>query len=676
MEIQGVVQDIIYQNELNSYTIAGFETDDEEITIVGYLPFIVQGDTLKLVGKFVTHQEYGEQFKIDTFEKMMPQTLASLEQYLSNGTIRGIGPSTAKKIVNTFGDETIYVFKYEPEKLANIKGITKDKALQMSQDFNENWDVWQIVGYLERFGIGASNAKKVYKLLGANAIDKIEENPYILIDIARGVDFKQIDKMAIDIGIPKDAEKRIASGIKYSLIRVSYNGHTCVKKENLITFVCDLLGVTGENVENCLINLNVNKEIVIEKQEEGLEIVYLHEFYKAEYNIAERIISLRDSGNTKQIKKFKQELKKIEEQTSIELSEKQKEALEAINENNVCIITGGPGTGKTTVIKSIIDLYEEQKKKVVLCAPTGRAAKRMTEATGKEAKTLHRLLEIGKIEEEGKIESIDYEVAPLDADVIIVDEVSMVDIFIMNYLLKAVYKGTKLILVGDADQLPSVGPGSILQDLINSEVVTTIHLDKIFRQAAKSKIIVNAHKVNEGEGFISIEEAKKNKTEEDFFYIKESTNEGMLYQVLSLCKERLENFGNYNFFENIQVLSPTKKGMLGTKELNKALQKELNPESDFKTEKNSMGVTFREQDKVMQIRNNYDIYWEKFEPEYENGSGVFNGELGTIEKIDNFEKQVKIRFDDNKVAWYAFSDLDQIEHAYAITIHKAQRKRI
>lgn len=674
MEIQGVVQEVIYQNELNSYTIATFETDDEEITIVGYLPFIVQGDTLKLIGKFVTHQEYGEQFKIDTFEKMMPQTLASLEQYLSNGTIRGIGPSTAKKIVNTFGDETIYIFKYEPEKLANIKGITKEKAIQMAQDFNENWDVWQIVGYLERFGIGAANAKKVYKLLGADAIRKIEENPYILIDIARGVDFKQIDKMAIDIGIPRDDEKRIASGIKYSLIRVSYNGHTCAKKENLITFVCDLLGVTNENVENCLINLNVTKEIVIERQEEGIELVYLYEFYKAEYNIAERIISLRDSENTKHIKKFKPELKRIEEQTSIELSEKQKEALEAINENNVCIITGGPGTGKTTIIKSIIDLYEEQKKKVVLCAPTGRAAKRMTEATGKEAKTLHRLLEIGKIEEEGKIESIDYEVTPLDADVIIVDEVSMVDIFIMNYLLKAVYKGTKLILVGDADQLASVGAGSILQDLINSETVTTIHLDKIFRQAAKSKIIVNAHRVNEGEGFISIEEAKKNKTEEDFFYIKENTSDGMLYQVLSLCKERLENFGNYNFFENIQVLSPTKKGMLGTKELNKALQKELNPESDFKAEKNSMGVIFREQDKVMQIRNNYDIYWEKFEPEYENGSGVFNGELGTIEKIDDFEKQVKIRFDDNKVAWYAFSDLDQIEHAYAITIHKAQRK--
>ena len=319
-------------------------------------------------------------------------------------------------------------------------------------------------------------------------------------------------------------------------------------------------------------------------------------------------------------------------------------------------------------------MYETKNKKVVLCAPTGRAAKRMTEATNKEAKTLHRLLEIGKIQEEGSIESTDYEVAPIDADVIIVDEMSMVDLFLMNYLLKAVYKGTKLVLVGDVDQLASVGPGSILQDLIESNVVKTVHLDKIFRQAAKSKIILNAHKVNNGETFITPEEAKDNEAKADFFYIKEPSIDGMIYQVLSLCKERLSNFGDYNFFDNIQVLSPTKKGLLGTKELNKALQKELNPESDFKQEKNSMGVTFREQDKIMQIRNNYDIYWERFEPEYENGSGVFNGELGTIEKIDNFEKQVKIRFDDNKVAWYAFSDLDQIEHAYAITIHKAQRK--
>lgn len=626
------------------------------------------------MGKFVTHQDYGRQFKIDTFEKMMPQNLESLKNYLANGTIKGIGPSTAKKIVDTFGEDTIYIFKYEPEKLASIKGITKPKALEMSQSFNENWELWQIVGFLERFGIEPANAKRVYKLLGANAIEQIEENPYILIDIARGVEFKQIDKMALDIGIAVDNAKRIKSGIKYSLLRVSYNGHTCVKKENLIIFVKELLGVSSEFIEDCLIDLKMLNEIVVEKQDEDTELVYLQPFYKAETNIAEKIISLNNTENIKEIKNFKKELKLIEKDEDIVLSDKQKEALEAINENNVCIITGGPGTGKTTIIKSIIDLYETQNKKVVLCAPTGRAAKRMTEATNKEAKTLHRLLEIGKIEEEGIIESTDYEVAPIDADVIIVDEMSMVDLFLMNYLLKAVYKGTKLVLVGDVDQLASVGPGSILLDLIESNVVKTVHLDKIFRQAAKSKIILNAHKVNNGETFITPEEAKENDAKEDFFYIKEPSIDGMLYQVLSLCKERLSNFGDYNFFDNIQVLSPTKKGLLGTKELNKALQKELNPESDFKQEKNSMGVTFREQDKIMQIRNNYDIYWERFEPEYENGSGVFNGELGTIEKIDNFEKQLKIRFDDNKVAWYAFSDLDQIEHAYAITIHKAQRK--
>lgn len=673
MEIQGRLNDIIYQNEVNSYTVATFETDDEELTIVGYLPFIHPGDSLKLIGKYVTHQEYGKQFKIDSFEKTMPQSLEALEQYLANGTIKGIGPSTAKRIVDTFGEDTIHIFKYEPEKLAVIKGITKEKALQMSQDFNENWELWQIVGYLERFGIGPQNAKKVYELLGANAVRQIEENPYILVDIARGVDFKQIDKMAMDIGISYDSEKRVQSGIKYSLIRIGYNGHTCVEKEKLITFVKDLLQVEEEAIQNALINLNVKKEIVVEKQDEGLELVYLYPYYMAELTIAERLISLRDSENNKEIKNLKKELKQLEKSSSIELSDKQKETLEMVNSENVCIITGGPGTGKTTVIKTIIELYEARSKKVVLCAPTGRAAKRMTEATGKEAKTLHRLLEIGKIEDDAK-ESMEHDVAPIDADVIIVDEVSMVDVFLMNYLVKAVYKGTKLILVGDADQLPSVGPGSILKDMIASEEIATIHLDKIFRQAAKSKIVVNAHRVNEGQAFLGKEEGEDSK--EDFFYIRPKTQEEMLYQVLSLSSTRLSKFGDYDFFTHIQVLSPTKKGNLGTKELNRLLQQELNPASDFKKEKNSMGVIFREQDKIMQIRNNYDIYWEKKEPEYEYGSGVFNGEMGTIEKIDEIEKQVKIRFDDDKEAWYAFSDLDQIEHAYAITIHKAQRKRI
>jgi exodeoxyribonuclease V alpha subunit len=673
LEIKGQLNEIIYQNEINSYTIAIFETEEEEITIVGYLPFINIKDSLKLIGKFVTHQEYGRQFKIDSFEKIMPQTLSALENYLANGTIKGLGAATAKKIIKTFGEETIHILKYEPQKLETIKGITKQKAIDMSQSFNENWELWQIVGFLERFGIPAASAKKVYKLLGNNTISEIEENPYILIDIIKTVDFKKIDKMALDIGISIENAKRIKSGIKYSLIKISYNGHTCVEKLKLVDFTKELLAVDVKSIEDILIELKVKEEIVIEKQD-GLELVYLVQFYKSEINIAKKIIELDKQKNIKKVNKIEDELKNIEKESKIKLSKKQIEAIKAVNENNVCIITGGPGTGKTTIIKTIIDIYKTHGKKVVLCAPTGRAAKRMTETTKQEAKTLHRLLEIGKIEEEGKIESTDYEVAPIDADIIIIDEMSMVDIFLMNYLLKGVYKGTKLILVGDSDQLSSVGPGSILEDIIKSETITTIYLDKIFRQAAKSKIIVNAHKVNKGEYFMTKEEAQIKKAKEDFFYIRENTQEGMLYQVISLCKERLKNFGNYDFFQNIQVLSPTKKGMLGTKELNKQLQQELNPEAANKDEKNSMGVTFRKGDRIMQIRNNYDMFWEKRTPKYENGSGVFNGELGTIEKIDQTEKQIKIKFDDDKIAWYMFEDLDQIEHAYAITIHKAQRK--
>lgn len=674
MQITGEVTEIIYQNEINSYTIAVFETEEEEITIVGYLPFIFVGDTLNLQGKYVTHQEYGRQFKVDTFEKIMPKTLSSLERYLSNGTIKGIGESTAKKIIKTFGEDTISVFKFEPEKLAQIKGITKTKALEMAQTFNENWELWQLVGFLDKFGISASQAKNVYKEFGVNAITEIEENPYLLVDLTRGVDFKQIDKMALEIGISQDNVKRIKSGIKYSLLRVSYNGHTCVVKDNLVSFVQDLLNVSKQDIEDNIINLNVEGKIVVEQREEGEEWIYLSAFYNAETYIAERIRKLLNSTNMKKIEKIDNKLKKIQKDLEMELSEKQQEAVKMVNENNVCIITGGPGTGKTTIIKAIIDLYEKEGRKVVLCAPTGRAAKRMSEATNKEAKTLHRLLEIGKIQEEGSIGSVEFDVAPLDADIVIVDEMSMVDVFLMNYLIKAIYLGTKVILVGDADQLASVGPGSILEDMIKSIKVPTIHLDKVFRQAAMSKIVINAHRVNSGEVFISKEQSKEENIRNDFFYIKKLEQEDIVKEVISLCKGRLQSYGDYDFFKNIQVITPTKKGATGTKELNKILQQELNPSSTEKQEKQTMGVIFRQGDRIMQIKNNYDIYWERKTPEYENGSGVFNGEYGTIEKIDEIEKQVKIRFDDEKVAWYGFSELEQIEHAYAITIHKAQRK--
>ena len=699
MEIKGEVTDIIYQNEVNSYTIAVFETDEEETTIVGYLPFVKSGDTLKVIGRFVEHKDYGRQFKVETFEKLMPETLGALERYLSNGSIKGIGPATAKKIIKKFGEDTINVFKFEPEKLAQIKGITEEKASEMSASFLENWEVWQIVGFLERFGIGAENAKKIYDLLGINAIEQIEANPYILIDMARGVDFKQIDQMALELGISYDNKKRVESGIKYGLIKATYNGHSCVIKENLIEFVITLLDVTTENVEDNLISLKAKDEIIIENRE-GTEWIYLENFYKVEQEIALRLIRLDKAPNMKEIKNIESALQKIEKKSAIELSEKQREAIKSINQNNVTIITGGPGTGKTTIIKTIIDLYEERNKKVVLAAPTGRAAKKMTEATEREASTLHRLLCIGKLDDEGIYSKhSDYKGEPIDADLIVVDELSMVDMFLMNYLLNCVYQGTKLVLVGDIDQLPSVGPGSVLKDLINSEVINTVKLDKIFRQAAKSKIILNAHRVNNGLEFIQKgDEDLEEDTKEDFFCIKQNSTEKMLQEVISLSTGRLEKFGNYDFFKNIQVLTPTKKGPLGTKELNKALQAVLNPNIEELPEKRIGDIVYRVGDRIMQIKNNYDMTWEREKKQFgsqkingeswastylakpsekvEIGTGVFNGEIGTILEIDEREKVIKIQFDDEKVAWYEYSDLEQIEHSYAITIHKAQRKRV
>lgn len=701
MEIKGEVTDIIYQNEVNSYTIAVFETDEEETTIVGYLPFVKSGDTLKVEGKFVEHKDYGRQFKVETFEKLMPETLGALEKYLANGSIKGIGEATAKKIIKTFGEDTINVFKFEPEKLAQIKGISKSKAIEMSESFIENWEVWQIVGFLERFGIGAENAKKIYDLLGINAIEQIESNPYILIDMARGVDFKQIDQMALKLGISYDNQKRVESGIKYGLIKATYNGHSCVIKQNLIDYVISLLDVTTEAIEDNIINLKAKGEIIVETRDEA-EWIYLENFYNVEKEIATRIIRLDKSKNLKKIEHIENALKGVEKKSNIELSEKQREAVLSINDSNVTIITGGPGTGKTTIIKTIIDLFEERKKKVVLTAPTGRAAKKMTEATGKEASTLHRLLGIGKLDDEGIYSRhSDYKGEPIDADIIVVDELSMVDMFLMNYLLNCIYQGTKLILVGDVDQLASVGPGSVLKDLINSDTINTVKLDKIFRQAAKSKIVLNAHRVNSGLGFIKNDDEEiEEDTKQDFFFIRQNSTEKMLQEVISLSTGRLEKFGNYDFFKNIQVLTPTKKGPLGTRELNKALQAVLNPNVDELPERKMGDVVYRVGDRVMQIKNNYDITWEreakpfgvekidgkseenswtsmylaKPKDKKEIGTGVFNGEMGTIIEIDEREKIVKIQFDDEKIAWYEYADLDQIEHSYAITIHKAQRK--
>lgn len=677
MEIKGRIRDIIYRNEINSYTIATFETDEEETTVVGYLPFIEKGDNLKITGNFVEHPEYGRQLKIETFEKLMPEDLDSIENYLANGKFKGIGPATAKRMVNTFGKDVINIIKFEPEKLSCIKGITEEKAIEISQSFNENWEVWQIVSYLEKFGIGPQSAEGIYKKLGPNTITTIEENPYILVDLTVRVNFAQIDQIAIKMGMDLENDKRIRSGIKYALKLSTNNGHCAALYENLIQFVKDLLNVSEVMIENNIIFLKTKNEIVLEDRE-NQEWVYLYNYYVAEKNVAESLIALDNYLNVKEISNFEKKLKKIEKHSDLELSEKQREAVIAVQEHNVCVITGGPGTGKTTIIKTIIEMYKQEEKKVVLCAPTGRAAKRMSEATGEEAKTLHRLLEIGKTSSD-ELQNIDpnVEVAPLDADVIIVDEVSMVDIFLMNYLLQAIYKGTKLVLVGDSNQLPSVGAGNVLKDIIQSERLTTITLNKIFRQAAKSKIILNSHKVNEGISIFSKDEQNENEELlEDFFFINETNKLKVLENIISLCTGRLEKYGNYTFAQNIQVISPTKKGELGTKELNKSLQQAINPESEEKNERKYIDSVFREGDRIMQIKNNYDIYWEKREPTLEMGKGVFNGEYGTILNIDEVEKKVKIKFDDDKLVWYNFDELEQIEHSYCITVHKAQRKRI
>ena len=671
MEIQGEIKEIIYKNEVNSYCIANLEGIEGETTVVGYLPFISIGDCLKLIGKYVEHPEYGRQFKIDTFEKMMPQSLDALERYLANSGIKGVGEATARKIVDTFGEDTINVFRLEPQKLAQIKGITKDKAYEIAEAFLENWEVWELVGYLDKFGIGPQSAESIHKALGGNAVEEIQHNPYVLMDLVNKVNFQQIDQMALELGMDYEDEKRIRSGIKHALNLSSYQGHCTVKYENLLKFVEELLGVREERIEDVLINMKVKEDIVIEERQLQ-EWVYLYPYYQAERNIAEKLTMLDSYQNIKKIDRFDKQLKLVEKNSNIELSEEQKQAVEAINDHNVCVITGGPGTGKTTIIKTIIDLYKKNEMKPVLCAPTGRAAKRMAEATGEEASTLHRLLEIGSIvSDDTQNINTNLAVTPIDADIIIVDEMSMVDLFLMNYLCKAIYNGTKLVLVGDIDQLPSVGPGNVLKDIIDSKKINTIILNKIFRQAAKSKIILNAHRVNDGQGFITKEEITE-KVKDDFFYISETNKNKILSEILSLSEDRLKQYGDYDFLKNIQVISPTKKGELGTKELNILLQQTVNPPSKDKKERKFGNTIFREGDRIMQIKNNYDIYWEKHGDKAEVGSGVFNGEFGTILNIDDFNKQIKIGFDDEKIVWYAYNELEQIEHAYAITVHKAQ----
>lgn len=523
MELKGQIEEIIFSNETNSYTVCNMLVGNSEITAIGYLPFLNIGDIIVAQGEFVTHNVYGKQFKIDTFEKSLPNTNDEIEKYLGSGIIKGIGPATSKKIVSKFGEDTIYILQYEPEKLTSIKGITSSRAKEISEAFNNVWELWQIVIFLQRYGIGTANANRIYKELGMNAINTIKENPYILLNILYGVDFKNIDKMAISMGIDATSTYRIASGIKYALYLASRNGHTCVLQQNLIEYVSNILSVERSLVDNELTAQIYAKEIYLEE-----EYVFLKEYYQAEENVAKKILMLSNNF-CKKYNSLDDKIKEAENDLKITLSTEQRKAVKMCFNNQVAIITGGPGTGKTTIIKVLIDLFKKVDTEVALCAPTGRAARRIKETTGEEAKTLHRLLELGKIDD-SEI-NINASVSKIRQKVVIVDEMSMVDIVLMNYLVKGLEDNAKLILIGDSDQLASVGPGSVLKDLIDSDALATIKLTEIYRQAAESQIITNAHMINEGGKELNI-----NQKDGDFFFLKENN---LVEQILELISIRL-----------------------------------------------------------------------------------------------------------------------------------------
>lgn len=518
MEIKGQIENIIYSNETNGYTVCEMTSDMHLLTAVGYLPFINVGDVIVASGDMVKHNVYGEQFKINTFEKVMPSNLNEIERYLGSGIIKGVGPATAKKIVSKFGEESIYVLKCEPYKLAEIKGINHEKAEMISEEFNMLWELWQIVTFLQKYDIGTANANRVYKELGVSAIDIIKDNPYVLLDVLYGVGFEKVDRIASELGIEYNSPYRISSAIKHGLKLALRNGHTCVCVQSLVDFVVNTLGVDSETVTNELTSLCYSKQTYIEG-----EMVYLKEYFEAEENIAKRLVSLSLDKVKKNINLDKK-IAEQEEKIGIKLSGDQKKAIEMVFGSKVSIITGGPGTGKTTIIKMLVKLFTYENKSISLCAPTGRAAKRITETTGEEAKTLHRLLEIGKTADEGI--DLNMMVSKINSDVVIVDEMSMVDTAVMNYLVKGLKETTRLVLIGDADQLPSVGAGSILKDLIESSIIPTINLTEIYRQAKESNIIVNAHKINDGEN-ISLDEK-----EGDFIFIKETNSMEQMVDII------------------------------------------------------------------------------------------------------------------------------------------------
>lgn len=663
-KIQGMVSDIVFKNEENGYTIANLANEDDEITIVGCMPTLSMGESIEVEGKWINHKIYGSQFEVQNFMPVTPSSLEGIYVYLSSGMIHGIGEKMAKRIVDKFGVDTLDIIQNTPERLTEVEGIGMKKVKQIQESYEENRELRNIIIKLSPYGITPNYCLRIYKKYKEKSIEIINKNPYRLAEEVRGIGFKIADEIASKIGIDKYSPDRIMQGILFTLNQSLANGHTYLPKRVLIEQSVKILGVESSFVEKGIMDLAYAQKVHLENKN-GEILVYLMMYYICENGVCKEIIKLSQHEIKDLHINIDKEIKIVEKEDNINLAKNQIEAVkEAIN-NGVTIITGGPGTGKTTTINTIIKIFENNDQKVVLCAPTGRAAKRMSETSNKEAKTIHRLLEMGFATDSDELIFFKDEEDPIDADVIILDEASMVDIILMYNLLKAVKLGTRLLLVGDSDQLPSVGAGNVLKDIIDSEVIKTVRLNEIFRQARESMIVVNAHKINNGEPlFLNV----KNK---DFFFLRKNTNEEIINEIIGLVSERLPKFYKFDKLKDIQVLASMRKGDLGVNNLNIELQKYLNPPEKYKQEEQFAKRTFRVGDKVMQIRNNYTKKWET-EDKSDSGEGIYNGDIGYIFHIDKDKKTVYVLFDKVKLASYKYDELDELDHSFCTTIHKSQ----
>ncbi|MEJ8734562.1 SF1B family DNA helicase RecD2 [Mediterraneibacter sp. ICN-202921] len=666
--VTGYVEHIVFRNEENGYTVLNLENEDGEITCVGEFNFISEGELLELHGEYVNHNVYGSQFKVVLHKVKEPEDKVSIERYLGSGAVKGVGAALAGRIVAKFREDTFRIIEQEPERLAEVKGISERKAQEIAEQIAAKKDMRQAMIYLQKYGISITLAAKIYKHYGEKVYRVLEENPYQLADNIEGIGFKTADEIASRIGIHTDSDYRIRSGLFYTLQQAVGEGHIYLPQDILLRRAGELLEIEIQDIEKYVMDLCVERKTVM-KETEGEIRVYPAHYYYMELNTAKMLHDL-DIDCKMPEDMMEKRLKKVEEQENISLDILQHKAVIEAIKHGLLILTGGPGTGKTTTINTMIQFFEKEGMSILLAAPTGRAAKRMTEATGYEAQTIHRLLEVnGNPEEEGNVGGfMKNRDNPLEADVLIIDEMSMVDLPLMHALLSAVIPGTRLVLVGDVDQLPSVGPGSVLKDIISSNRFPVVTLTKIFRQAGQSDIVVNAHKINAGEPVVLDNKSR------DFFFLKRQEADVIISVVITLIQKKLPKYVDALPTE-IQVMTPTRKGLLGVERLNTILQKYLNPAEPQKQEKEINGRIFRVGDKVMQIKNNYQLEWEvstKFGLVVDKGLGVFNGDMGIIRDIYFYDETVEVEYDEGRKVKYSFDMLDELELAYAITVHKSQ----